>query len=56
MGGWQEKVSTGCILETVRCKKLILDRVIGWGCSCAKTWCDLANIKTSKILYIISVC
>ena len=29
------------ILETVRCRKLILGRDIGWGCRCAKSWCDL---------------
>ena len=28
-GGWQEKVCSGCISETVRCRKLILGRDIG---------------------------
>ena len=39
--GWKEKVFLGCISETVRCRKLILGRDIGWGCRCAKSWCDL---------------
>ena len=29
------------ISETVRCRKLILGRDIGWGCRCAMSWCDL---------------
>ena len=31
----------GYISETVRCKKLILGRDIGWGRRCAASWCDL---------------
>ena len=31
MGGRWEKVCLGCISETVRCRKLILGRDIGWG-------------------------
>ena len=30
-GGRQEKVCPGCISESVRCRKLILGREIGWG-------------------------
>ena len=34
MGGqpfrWREKVCPGCISETIRCRKLILGRDIGW--------------------------
>ena len=41
MGGWREKVCPGCISETVRCRKLILGRDIGWGCRCAMSWSDL---------------
>ena len=40
-GGRPEKVCPGCISETVRCRKLILCRDIGWGCRCAASWCDL---------------
>ena len=29
IGGWREKVCPGCISETVRCRKLILNRDIG---------------------------
>ena len=31
MGGRQEKVCAGCISDTIRCRKLILGRDIGWG-------------------------
>ena len=31
-----------CVLHLRnRCRKLILDRNIGWGCRCAMSWCDL---------------
>ena len=30
VGGWWEKVYPGCISETLRCRKSILDRDIGW--------------------------
>ena len=30
-----------CISETVRCRKLILGRDIGYGCRCAMSRCDL---------------
>ena len=30
-GGWQEEVCPGCISETIRFRKLILSRDIGWG-------------------------
>ena len=39
-GGRREIVCPGCISETVRCRKLILGRDIGWGCSCATSWSD----------------
>ena len=41
VGGRQEKVCLGCISETVRCRKFILGRDIGWGCRCSTSWCDL---------------
>ena len=45
MGGWAggrwEKVCPGCISETVRCRKLILGRILVRGCRCATSWCDL---------------
>ena len=46
VSGWlggraAEKVCPGCILETIRYRKLILGRDIGWGCRCAVSWCDL---------------
>ena len=41
MGGRREEVCPACISETVRCRKLILGRDIGWGCRCATSWCDL---------------
>ena len=41
MGGWLEKVCPGCISETVRRRKLILSRDIGYECRCAMSWCDL---------------
>ena len=41
MGGRREIVCPGCISETVRCRKLILGRDIGWGCRCATSWSDL---------------
>ena len=31
VGGWWEKVCPGCISETVRCRKLIRGRDIGFG-------------------------
>ena len=31
VGEWQKKVYQGCIPETVRCRKLIVGRAIGWG-------------------------
>ena len=40
--GWlREKVCTGCISETIRCRKCILGRDIGWGCRCVMSWSDL---------------
>ena len=36
-----KKVCPGCISETVRCRKLILGRDIGWGCRCETSWSDL---------------
>ena len=41
VGGWREIVSPGCISETVRCRKFLLGRDIGWGCWCATSWSDL---------------
>ena len=37
--GWREKVCTGCISETERCRKLVgtLVRM----CRCAASWADL---------------
>ena len=40
-GVWQLKVCRGCISETIRCRKLILGRDIGWGCRCVTSWCGL---------------
>ena len=40
-GGRREIVCPGCISETVRCRKFILGRDIGWGCRCATSWSDL---------------
>ena len=41
-GGWSKgKVCPDCFSETIRCRKLILGRDIGWGCRCAMSWCDL---------------
>ena len=41
-GRWWEQLSFPCcISQTVRCRKLILDRDIGWGCNCATLRCDL---------------
>ena len=36
------------ISQTV--KKFILDRVIGWGCRCAMSWCDLDLIFNLVIM------
>ena len=44
MGGRQEKVCLACISETVRCRKLILGKLVGTlvrGCRCAMSWFDL---------------
>ena len=45
MGGWvggrREIVCPGCISETLRCRKFILGRDIGWECRCATSWSDL---------------
>ena len=41
MGWQQEIVCPGYISETVRCRKFILGRDIGWGCRCATSWSDL---------------
>ena len=41
MGGRRKIVCSGCISETVRCRKFILGRDIGWGCRCAMSWFDL---------------
>ena len=35
------KILSGLYLETVKCRKLILGRDIGWGRQCAMSWCDL---------------
>ena len=42
-GGGREIVCPGCISETVRCRKFILGRDIGWGGRgvCATSWSDL---------------
>ena len=40
-GGRREIVCPGCISETVRYRKFILGRDIGWGCRCATSWSDL---------------
>ena len=34
------KSCLGFICKTVWCKKLRLDRHIGWGCQCLVSWCD----------------
>ena len=34
-------ICPGYISETVRCRKLILGRDIGYGCTCATSLCDL---------------
>ena len=39
--GFGQEVFPGCISETVRCRKLVHGRDIGWGCRCAVSWCDL---------------
>ena len=39
--GWQEIICLGCISETIRSRKLMLCRDIGYGCRCAMSWCDL---------------
>ena len=62
VGMWQEKDCLGCISETVRCRKLILGRDIGWGSRCATSWCDLdltfdlaivtLTYKTLSVLYL----
>ena len=48
--GWvaAAKVCLSCISETVRCRKLILNWGIGWGCSCATSWSDLDLILSLK--------
>ena len=40
-GEWQEKVCPGCNSETIRCRKLILGRDIGWGVQVCNIMCDL---------------
>ena len=40
VGTW-EKVCLGCISETIRCRKLILDSDIAMGHWCATSWHDL---------------
>ena len=44
------KPCPGYISETVRCRKLILDRDIGGDCSCATSWCDLDLILSRLYL------
>ena len=39
--GQLEQVCSGCISETVRCRKLIFGRNIGYGCRCATSWYDI---------------
>ena len=41
VGGRWELVCPDSISETVRCRKFILGRDIGWGCRCATSWSDL---------------
>ena len=41
VGRWCEKVCSGCISETIRCRMLKLGRDIGGGCRFATSWCDL---------------
>ena len=41
VAGWWQKVCPGSISETVRYRKLILGRDIGWGFRCAPSSCDL---------------
>ena len=60
VGGRQEIVCPGCISETVRCRKFILGRDIGWGCRCAALWSDLdltfdlaVVTLTYKILFVL---
>ena len=36
------KIYLGYISATIRCRKLILGRDIGYGCRCATSWCDFA--------------
>ena len=53
-----------CPSETVRCRKLIHGRDIGWGCRCAKSWWDLhltfdlaivtLSLKIFSRLYLIN--
>ena len=35
------KILSGHILETVRCRKLILDELLVGDCRYAQSWCDL---------------
>ena len=35
------KSLSGLHSEIIRCRKLILGRVIGWGCRCATSWWDI---------------
>ena len=45
MSGWagvrRKKIYPGCVSETVRYRKLILGRDIGWGFRSATSWSDL---------------
>ena len=54
MGGRQGKIC--CVSETIRCRKLILGRDIGWGCRYAMSLFDLALVTMSlKILSGLSL-
>ena len=54
--GGKENVCPGCISETIRCRKLIFGRDIGWGCRCALSGCDLdLNFDLAKVTLSLKI-
>ena len=54
--GGREEDCPCYISETIRCRKLIFGRDIGWGCRCAALWCNLDltfNLAVMTLTYKI---
>ena len=56
MGKCQEKSCPVCIIETVRCRKLLHGRDFVWECRCGTSQCDLVmTFYLAVVTYIFKI-